>query len=188
MSLHYSVKLQWKSKMHFTFLHSIFHVWQALLANLSLATMSSLLNINQLQNSWAAINSKSIHLPQEEVLGKIRDAPCPYEYLLRTYGKNHFKKIILLLDPEIEERDPEWFQLILEIMDTIHFGAILVDDVADNSALRKGQISANRIYGCSETINRAYLKIFEMIQKCNAVKPSAVQFILDNLTQIHKGQ
>ncbi|KIN03252.1 hypothetical protein OIDMADRAFT_120217 [Oidiodendron maius Zn] len=73
-------------------------------------------------------------------------------------------------------------------MDAIHFGAILVDDIADGSILRKGRTAAHHIYGSSETINRAYLRIFEVVEKCRATKPEAVPFILDNLTQIHKGQ
>lgn len=113
---------------------------------------------------------------------------CPYEYILSLYGKNHFEKLIHCLDPTLEERDPDWFALILEIMDAIHFGAILVDDVTDNSRLRKGQLPAHKIYGSAETINRAYLRIFQVIGRCSEAKPSAVSFILDNLTQIHQGK
>lgn len=121
----------------------------------------------------------------KEVRDKIS---CPYNYILSIYGSAHFTKIIRWLDPTLEEKDPSWFALILEIMDAIHFGAILVDDVADGSKLRKGRTAAHHIYGSSETINRAYLRIFELVEKCRATKPSAVPFILDNLTQIHKGQ
>ena len=113
---------------------------------------------------------------------------CPYEYLLRIYGSNHFTNIVNILDPQLKLQDPNLFQLILEIMDAIHFGAILVDDVADNSVLRKGKLAAHRIYGSSETINRAYLRIFEVIEKCGRLRPSLIPYILDNLNQIHKGQ
>jgi geranylgeranyldiphosphate transferase len=120
-------------------------------------------------------------------LGAPDGTSCPYEYIINIYGKNHFAKIVRLLDPTLEHQDPVSFALILEIMDAIHFGAILVDDVADNSMLRKGQTAAHRIYGTAETINRAYLVIFQVIEKCRIVKPSSIPFILDNLTQIHKG-
>jgi geranylgeranyl pyrophosphate synthase len=116
---------------------------------------------------------------------------CPYEYILDLYGKNgknHFEKIIRWLDPALEEEDPAWFALILEIMDVVHFGLILVDDVEDNSMLRKGRPAAHMVYGSAETINRSYLRIFEIVKKCGAMKPSAVSFLLDNLAQIHKGR
>jgi len=69
-------------------------------------------------------------------------------------------------------------------MDAIHFGAILVDDVADNSLLRKGKSTAYCLYGSSETINRAYLRILEVIARCYKQRPSLVPYILLALTQV----
>lgn len=114
-------------------------------------------------------------------------ADCPYGYILGVYGRNHFENIVNNLDPDLKTRDPVLFGLTLEIMDAVHFGAILVDDVADNSMLRKGKPAAHLIFGSSETINRAYLRICEVIGKCENERPSLVPFILENLRQIHKG-
>lgn len=113
---------------------------------------------------------------------------CPYEYILQVYGRRHFKKIVNILDPTLEARDPSLFRLILELLDSVHFGAMLVDDVADNSILRKGKPAAHHIYGTSETINRAYLRLSEVIDICIKQRPSMIPHILDNLTQIRKGQ
>lgn len=113
---------------------------------------------------------------------------CPYEYILSIYGRNHFSKFVDTLRPHLRSQDPTLYGLVLEVMDAIHFGAILVDDVADKSLLRKGKTAAHCIFGSSETINRAYLRILEVIAKCSKERPSLVPFILTNLTQIHKGQ
>lgn len=67
------------------------------------------------------------------VLSVRQECECPYDYILQIYGSNHFTKIVNILDPQLKSEDPNLFQLILEVMDTIHFGAILVDDVADNT-------------------------------------------------------
>lgn len=115
------------------------------------------------------------------------DSNCPYEYILEVYGRNHFENIVKNLDPDLQTRDPALFALTLEIMDAIHFGAILVDDIADNSMLRKGKPAAHLLFGSSETINRAYLRICEVLEKCVKERPSLVPFILENLRQIHKG-
>lgn len=115
------------------------------------------------------------------------DSNCPYEYILKVYGRNHFENIVKNLDSDLQTRDPVLFALTLEIMDAVHFGAILVDDVADNSMLRKGKPAAHLLFGSSETINRAYLRICEVIEKCVKERPSLVPFILENLRQIHKG-
>ncbi|CAD6593962.1 MAG: hypothetical protein ASARMPRED_008248 [Alectoria sarmentosa] len=113
---------------------------------------------------------------------------CPYEYILSVYGRNHFSKFVDTLRPDLSSQDPSLYGLVLEVMDAIHFGAILVDDVADKSLLRKGKSAAHCIFGPSETINRAYLRIMEVIGKCTQERPSLVPFVLDNLAQIHKGQ
>ncbi|KAF2462742.1 terpenoid synthase [Lindgomyces ingoldianus] len=118
----------------------------------------------------------------------MRSFDCPYDYLLSIYGPHHFKKIIANLSPNLEHDDPHLYLLVLEVMDAIHFGAILVDDVADDSMLRKGHKSAHRIYGASETINRAYLIILNVVMKCQRERPELVPFILDCVTGIHQGQ
>ncbi len=118
----------------------------------------------------------------------IRDKiTCPYEYILGVYGPSHFTTMVGILDPQLRSHDPEAYKLILEIMDAVHFGAILVDDVADNSLLRKGHTAAHRIYGSCETVNRAYLRVMEVIVKCSELKPTLLPYILDSLNEIHKG-
>lgn len=116
-----------------------------------------------------------------------RKCECPYEYILQAYGRHHFSNMIEILDSQLKSRDPSLFELILEILDAIHFGAILVDDVADNSHLRKGKPAAHHIYGSCETVNRAYLRIFEVIEKCRQQQPLLIPFVMKNLTQIHQG-
>ena len=116
------------------------------------------------------------------------DCDCPYEYILQVYDKHHFATLVNVLNPQLGTQDPVLYQLVLDMMDAVHFGAILVDDVADNSTLRKGRLAAHKLYGSSETINRAYLRIFEIIEKCRRLRPAMIPFILQNLTEIHKGQ
>lgn len=112
---------------------------------------------------------------------------CPYEYILQVYGRNHFAKFVDTLNPDLKLQDTVLYGLTLEVMDAIHFGAILVDDIADRSLLRKGRPAAHCLYGSSETINRAYLRILEAVLRCLAERPSLVPYILTNLTQIHSG-
>ena len=116
------------------------------------------------------------------------ETTCPYEYILGTYGQRHFSKFVDSLKPGLKLKDPVLWDLVLEVMDAVHFGAILVDDVADNSLVRKGKPAAHCIYGPSETINRAYLRILEIINKCLIERPSMVPYVLANLEQIHKGR
>jgi hypothetical protein len=113
---------------------------------------------------------------------------CPYEYILWTYGKRHFSKFVDTLKPNLSSEDPILYDLVLDIMDAVHFGAILVDDVADNSLTRKGKPAAHCIYGSSETINRAYLRIMEVVNRCSTQRPALVPYVLANLEEIHEGK
>ncbi|KAF2685265.1 terpenoid synthase [Lentithecium fluviatile CBS 122367] len=117
-----------------------------------------------------------------------RAISCPYTYLLDIYGPHHFEKIISHLRPGLPKQDPYLHALALEVLDAVHFGAILVDDVTDNSVLRKGQPAAHHVYGPSETINRAYLVILNVVMKCQRERPELVPFILECVTEIHQGQ
>jgi len=132
---------------------------------------------------WKKESSSCARIPDT----KYRATQCPYEYILAIYGRWHFAKFARVLDPTLETRDPELFGLVLDIMDAVHFGAILVDDVADNSILRKGEPAAHHIYGASETINRAYLRLLEVVVKCAQSKPALAPFLFESLVHIHKG-
>ena len=54
---------------------------------------------------------------------------CPYEYLLDIYGRHHFTEFVKKLSPSLKSNHPGKWEMVLEIMDGIHFCLILVDDV-----------------------------------------------------------
>lgn len=113
---------------------------------------------------------------------------CPYDYILDIYGRKSFDKFVNYLDPNLRTSDPVQYELALELMDAVHGGAILVDDVADGSTMRKGRKAAHLIYGASETINRAYLRIFEVLSKIAAQKPALLPLVMKDITEIHEGK
>lgn len=54
--------------------------------------------------------------------------------------------------------------------------------------MRKGKPAAHRIFGPSETCNRAYLKLMEMFVRCSAENPALLPVVLHHVTAIHRGQ
>jgi hypothetical protein len=90
---------------------------------------------------------------------------CPYEYLLQIYGKHHFEPFVRWFAPDLQREDPEKHLLILDIMDAVHFCLILVDDISDDSPQRKSQPTAHLLYGASETANRAYFVLTQVINR-----------------------
>ncbi|OCK81420.1 terpenoid synthase [Lepidopterella palustris CBS 459.81] len=113
---------------------------------------------------------------------------CPYEYLLNVYGRHHFAGFVRKLDATLETRDSKKWQMILEIMDGIHFCLILVDDITDNSSFRKGKPAAHTIFGPHETANRAYLSLTRIMNKTLCEQPQLYPFLLQNLEEILEGQ
>ena len=59
---------------------------------------------------------------------------CPFEYILNIYGRNHFAALVRKLAPDLEVNDPRKWQMILEIMDGVHFCLILIDDVVPSES------------------------------------------------------
>lgn len=113
---------------------------------------------------------------------------CPYQYLLNIYGRYHFSGFIKKLSPTLETTNPKKWNMVCEIMDAIHFCLILVDDVTDNSDLRKGFPAAHTIFGKGETANRAYLSLVRVMNKTVREQPQLIPALLGNLEEILEGQ
>lgn len=153
-----------------------------------------------LRGIWLTITARSSpHIPSSTKLKVPRPSAavpfdpklgtdCPYEYILRVYGRNHFSGIVNILNPNLAKSDPVKFQTVMDIMDVTHFAAILVDDVVDNSPLRKGKPAAHTLWGSAETINRAYFRLFEVLARTQRTRPELVPIFLENLAEIHEGQ
>ncbi len=113
---------------------------------------------------------------------------CPYEYLVSQYGAHHFRPFVEKLRPSLSVEDPAKFELVLDIMDAVHFCAILVDDIADRSPLRKNKAAAHLLFGATETSNKAYLILTRIINRTMRERPGLVPELLKALEEIHQGQ
>ena len=62
-----------------------------------------------------------------------------------------------------------------------------MDDVEDDSCLRRGIPVTHKIYGIASTINSANYVYFLALEKCCSV-PGAVDIFTQELLQLHRGQ
>jgi geranylgeranyldiphosphate transferase len=137
---------------------------------------------------------------------------CPYSYLRQIYGKYHWAPFLHKISPDLKNEDPPKYQWILEVMDAIHLCLMLVDDVSrsvpvptylsgkfntnlyldgqisDYSDFRKGKPAAHRIYGPSETANRAYYRVTQILNETVTRFPKLAPFLLQCLEEILHGQ
>ena len=63
-----------------------------------------------------------------------------------------------------------------------------IDQITDNSDFRKGKPAAHRIYGPSETANRAYYRVTQILNETVQRFPNLAPFLLQNLEEILEGQ
>nr|A0A2I6PJ13.1 RecName: Full=Prenyl transferase nodC; AltName: Full=Nodulisporic acid biosynthesis cluster protein C [Hypoxylon pulicicidum]AUM60067.1 geranylgeranyl transferase [Hypoxylon pulicicidum] len=136
---------------------------------------------------WRALKSKD---PRERILGSPKELvpTCPYEYIRNIYGRHHWAPFVAKLAPNLKESDSDRYTMVLEIMDCIHLCLIMVDDITDDSDYRKGRPAAHIIYGRSETANRAYLRVSQIINKTTQDFPRLAPWVTQSLAEILEGQ
>ncbi|KAJ9090114.1 geranylgeranyl pyrophosphate synthetase [Entomophthora muscae] len=112
----------------------------------------------------------------------------PYDYICSNPGKSFRTKLTEAFNLWLKIPD-EKLQVISKIMEMLHNASLLIDDVQDNSELRRGNPVAHRIYGVPITINCAnyvyFLALEEVIKLGN---PRLVQIFSEELRNLHRGQ
>ena len=119
---------------------------------------------------------------------QITSLECPYHYLRKIYGHHHWAPFVDKMSPTLKADNPGQYEMILEIMDAIHLCLMLVDDISDGSDFRKGRPAAHKIYGPSETANRAYFRVTQILARTTLEYPSLAPWLMQDLEQILEGQ
>ncbi|KAK8089245.1 geranylgeranyl pyrophosphate synthase [Apiospora hydei] len=112
----------------------------------------------------------------------------PYDYLAAQPGKDIRKKLIAAFNTWLNVPD-ESIEIITKVVGMLHNSSLLVDDVEDNSLLRRGMPVAHSIFGTAQTINTAnymYFVALQEIQKLN--NPKAISIYMEELLNLHRGQ
>jgi len=92
------------------------------------------------------------NLPLDENEQRILEEP--YRYLLEIPGKGVRSHLIKAFNVWLQI-DEGQLKAITEIIDMLHTASLLIDDIEDNSKLRRGIPVAHLIYGVPATINCA---------------------------------
>lgn len=79
--------------------------------------------------------------------------------------------------------------VVKEVTKMLHNASLLIDDIEDNSKLRRGIPVAHSVFGIPQTINSANYVYFLSMEKVIALQePSAVQAFTEQLIELHRGQ
>ncbi|CAJ0574573.1 unnamed protein product, partial [Mesorhabditis spiculigera] len=112
---------------------------------------------------------------------------APFEYIRERAGKKVRTKLAMAFN--------EWMQIpeqklsqIMDIVELLHNASLMIDDIEDNSVLRRGQPCTHRIYGIARTINSANYVYFIAQQRCLALGETVAKIFTEQMLELHRGQ
>lgn len=112
----------------------------------------------------------------------------PYDYVTSQPGKD-FRALLIESFNSWLEVPEESIEVINKVVGMLHNASLLVDDVEDNSTLRRGLPVAHMIFGTAQTINSANYIYFAALQELQKLKnPKVVTVYMDELINLHRGQ
>ncbi|KAJ3088038.1 Geranylgeranyl pyrophosphate synthase [Quaeritorhiza haematococci] len=122
----------------------------------------------------------------------------PFTYLTTHPGKEIRTKLIEAFNHWLKVPEGE-LDTIRNVVEMLHTASLLIDDVEDDSSLRRGIPVAHKIYGTPLTINCANYVYFLALkeaqklgklgsQQANANQAEVVSIFTDELIQLHRGQ
>ncbi|KAI1284015.1 isoprenoid synthase domain-containing protein [Xylaria sp. FL0933] len=113
----------------------------------------------------------------------------PFNYLLNQPGKDIRTKLIKAFNVWLDV-PKDTLDVISNVVAMLHTSSLLVDDVEDNSLLRRGLPVAHHIYGTAQTINSANYVYFCALQELEKLKNPlrALSIFSEELVNLHRGQ
>ncbi|XP_059982493.1 geranylgeranyl pyrophosphate synthase isoform X2 [Lagenorhynchus albirostris] len=112
----------------------------------------------------------------------------PYKYLLQLPGKQVRTKLSQAFNHWLKVPEDK-LQIIIEVTEMLHNASLLIDDIEDNSKLRRGFPVAHSIYGIPSVINSANYVYFLGLEKVLTLDhPDAVKLFTRQLLELHQGQ
>ncbi|KAF8419010.1 isoprenoid synthase domain-containing protein [Tirmania nivea] len=112
----------------------------------------------------------------------------PYEYLLKVPGKDIRSLLITAFNVWLKV-PPESLKAINKVVAMLHTASLLIDDVEDDSILRRGVPVAHKIFGIAQTINSANYVYFLALQELSRLNnPELITIYTEELLNLHRGQ
>lgn len=120
--------------------------------------------------------------------GKEKVVTGPFDYLYNHPGKDFRAQLIKAFDAWLEV-PRESLDIITRVVGLLHTASLLVDDVEDNSRLRRGIPVAHSIFGVPQAINSSNYIYFCALQEVQKLRnPRAIAVFTEELINLHRGQ
>jgi len=113
----------------------------------------------------------------------------PYHYISSVPGKDVRGKLIDCFNQWLNVPSPQILNEIKDIIGDLHNASLLIDDIEDNSKLRRGVPVAHSIFGVAPVINTANYVYFIALERCHGLKnDKAMQVFVSEMLNLHRGQ
>ncbi|KAJ6519124.1 terpenoid synthase [Mycena sanguinolenta] len=119
----------------------------------------------------------------------------PYTYISSNAGKNFRSRLIQSFNEWLQV-PPQTLESITTIINILHNASLMIDDIEDDSQLRRGKPVAHKIYGIPQTINAANYMYFLAFQELSQITPGATtsdlkplyDILTTEMIRLHRGQ
>ncbi|CAH1794688.1 unnamed protein product [Owenia fusiformis] len=112
----------------------------------------------------------------------------PFHYISQIPGKQIRTKLSKAFNYWLKIPDDKLLA-IAEVTQMLHNASLLIDDIEDNSVLRRGIPVAHHIYGIPHTINTANYVYFIALDKVQQLgHQDATKVFTEQLLELHRGQ
>ncbi|KAG5895637.1 hypothetical protein JTB14_008646 [Gonioctena quinquepunctata] len=112
----------------------------------------------------------------------------PFNYILQVPGKNIRSKLSRAFNYWLQIPEEKLNQ-ITDIVQILHNASLLIDDIQDNSILRRGIPVAHSIYGVASTINTANYSSFIALERVMDLHhQEAISIALEQILELYRGQ
>ena len=112
-----------------------------------------------------------------------------FRYINSVPGKDVRGTLVDCFQSWLHVEDPKVLDAIKDLIGDLHNASLLIDDIEDNSKLRRGIPVAHSIFGVPTVINTANYVYFLALEKCHALdNADAMKVFVGELLNLHRGQ
>jgi geranylgeranyl diphosphate synthase type 3 len=113
----------------------------------------------------------------------------PYDYTASEPGKEFRTQLLNAFNAWLEVL-PESLAIITNVVRMLHTASLLIDDIQDNSMLRRGRPVAHNVFGVAQTINSGnYVYFLALKELQNLSNPAAaIEIYTTEMLHLHRGQ
>ncbi|XP_065176583.1 geranylgeranyl pyrophosphate synthase-like [Sycon ciliatum] len=111
----------------------------------------------------------------------------PFHYICQTPGKEIRSKLIDAFDYWLDI-PKDRLESVKKIVQMLHNASLMIDDIEDNSVLRRGIPVTHSVFGVAQTINTANYMYFVAMQQAVSLHAKAVDVFTTQMLELHRGQ